>query len=378
MNSKERVSAVLSGKRADKVPLGFYLVDCDIIEKVIGRKTFVRNNIGKRLALAAGRRDEVADSLKEDTVEFYRKIDCADIILPKEAELLPPKDYEPEKLEKIDDCRYKDGAGRIWQVSPVENAMLCVQDPTIRNNFTKEEFESPFEVKPIDDSCFEAVDYLIQELGKDKHICSKADFTVMPWLGGFDTGMMLYASDPGIVYAANKRITATHNALDVYNIRKGTDSIFIENDMGGTNGPFISPRMFRELCLPFMRERVNHLKKFHEHVLLHSCGRNIDLVDMYIESGICCYQSLQTTAGMNIDILKNRFGGRISFWGGISLEVLIGGTTDDARKEVRNALEQGNGGGFILGPSHSIAYGTKYDNFMALLDEFVKLRDKYN
>ncbi len=35
------------------------------------------------------------------------------------------------------------------------------------------------------------------------------------------------------------------------------------------------------------------------------------------------------------------------------------------------------GGGFILGPSHSIAYGTKYENFMALLDEFVKLRDKY-
>jgi uroporphyrinogen-III decarboxylase len=30
--------------------------------------------------------------------------------------------------------------------------------------------------------------------------------------------------------------------------------------------------------------------------------------------------------------------------------------------------------GFILGPSHSIAFGTKYDNFMAMLDEFEKLR----
>jgi hypothetical protein len=34
------------------------------------------------------------------------------------------------------------------------------------------------------------------------------------------------------------------------------------------------------------------------------------------------------------------------------------------------------GSGFILGPSHSIAYGTKYDNFMAMLDEYVHLRER--
>ena len=32
--------------------------------------------------------------------------------------------------------------------------------------------------------------------------------------------------------------------------------------------------------------------------------------------------------------------------------------------------------GFILGPSHSIAKGVPYDNFMAMCDEFTKLRDK--
>ena len=29
----------------------------------------------------------------------------------------------------------------------------------------------------------------------------------------------------------------------------------------------------------------------------------------------------------------------------------------------------------MLGASHSIAWGTKYENFMAMLDEFDKLRD---
>jgi uroporphyrinogen-III decarboxylase len=31
------------------------------------------------------------------------------------------------------------------------------------------------------------------------------------------------------------------------------------------------------------------------------------------------------------------------------------------------------GGGFILGTSHSVAVGTKYDNFMAMLDAYHQL-----
>ena len=60
------------------------------------------------------------------------------------------------------------------------------------------------------------------------------------------------------------------------------------------------------------------------------------------------------------------------------MENLIAGSTGDVRKAVRIAMERGApGGGFILGPSHSVAKNTKYDNFMAMLDEFVKLRDCY-
>ena len=51
------------------------------------------------------------------------------------------------------------------------------------------------------------------------------------------------------------------------------------------------------------------------------------------------------------------------------------GRFEDVRRDVREAMEKGRpGGGFILGPSHSVAYGTEYDNFMAMLDEFVKMR----
>ena len=63
MNSKERVAASIARQPVDQVPLGFYAVDHDTVEKVIGRPTYVRNKIQIQLALWEGRRAEVAESL---------------------------------------------------------------------------------------------------------------------------------------------------------------------------------------------------------------------------------------------------------------------------------------------------------------------------
>jgi uroporphyrinogen-III decarboxylase len=87
---------------------------------------------------------------------------------------------------------------------------------------------------------------------------------------------------------------------------------------------------------------------------------------------------------MEIGSLKRDFGQQLCFWGGIALDHLILGTPEDVRRNVRESLERGarrrdsaSGAGFILGPSHSIAKGTKYENFLALLDEFDRLKDAF-
>ena len=56
------------------------------------------------------------------------------------------------------------------------------------------------------------------------------------------------------------------------------------------------------------------------------------------------------------------------------MENILGGTPEDVRQDVRRAMQCAKpGGGFILGSSHSIAVGSKYDNFMAMLDEHHRL-----
>jgi len=380
MNSKERVSAAIAREPVDQVPLGFYAVDHDTVEKVLGRPTYMRNKIEIQLALWDGRRDEVAESLKQDTVEFYRKIDCADIILPKEARLLPPRDYDPNPPQRIADDKWRDKHGRIYQAVRQANEIQCIHDPVQQSmQFRVEDFEGPVEVQPPDPSVFEVHDYVLENLGEERYVAgTTGGVTALTLLGGTENGLILYALQPEVVLAANRHFVASQNARDEYYIRPGVRGVLMEQDMAGTNAPLVSPKMFRELCFPFLKERIAHVKQFAPQVILHNCGNNIPLMDMFAEAGVDCYQSLQTTAGMEIGKLKKMYGNRLSFWGGVPLETLIMGTPDDVRQAVRTAMERGaRGGGFILGPSHSIAKNTKYENFMAMLDEFVTLRDKY-
>jgi uroporphyrinogen-III decarboxylase len=380
MTGKERVRAAINREPVDRVPLGFYVVDCDTIQRVIGRETYVRDKVRAQLALWDGRRDEVVESYKRDTVEFYRKLEVADVIAFKEAPIVPPRGYQPDPPQKIGDHLWRDRKGRVWKASPETNDISCVEDPVAsRAEFTVEMFAGPVEVEPPDPTIFEAVDHVIEHLGGDRYILGDSGgFAAMVLLGGWERGLLEYALHPEVVRAATAQAVARHNAADESMLRPGQDGVFFQQDFGTTKGPFISPRMFREFCFDAMRERVRRARALGYQVVLHSCGDNRPLIPMFIEAGVQCYQSLQDLPNMEIGGLKRDFGDRLCLWGGVPVEDLIAGTPDDVRRDVRRALEHGaRTPGFILGPSQSIAYGTKYDNFMALLDEFHRLAPKY-
>lgn len=57
----------------------------------------------------------------------------------------------------------------------------------------------------------------------------------------------------------------------------------------------------------------------------------------------------------------------------MNVENLVDGTPEDIRKDVRKAMKVLKPkGGYIFGASHTIAVGTKYDNFMAMVEECLK------
>lgn len=382
MNSKERVKNAINRQPVDRAPLGVYAIDHDTVSKVLGRPTYVRNKPAQQIAIWEGRRDEVAESIKQDVIELFEKLDCIDLLTMKEACYLPPRGYKPEKpIKKLRENVYQDEFGRVWQSVPTANEIAIIEDPTKPKDlpmYSEEEFADRTLPEIPDPSCFEVADHLVAHFKDDRYIASfSGALAALPLLNGTEYGLMTVSLQPEIIKAYNEQLVFTQNFLDQYRIRPGVDGALIEQDMAGTNGPLVSPDTFRELCFPYMKARLANVKKYVPQVLFHNCGNNLPLMDMFIEAGIDAYESIQTTSAMNVKTLIQRFGDRLCVWGAVPLEVLITGDTDDTRKAVRQCFEDaGDAPGFILGPSHSIAFGTKYENFMAMLDEFDKLRDR--
>jgi uroporphyrinogen decarboxylase len=80
---------------------------------------------------------------------------------------------------------------------------------------------------------------------------------------------------------------------------------------------------------------------------------------------------------MDAALLKDRFGDRLCFQGGVSVQhTLPFGTVAEVRAEVQHLKATlGRGGGYILGPSHAIQAGTPPENISAMLDEAVRRED---
>lgn len=381
MNSKERVRAAIARQPVDKVPLGLYLVDCDVIEQTIGRPTCLRNRAAQQLALWEGRRDEMADSMKQDLTDLYRRLDCVDLLTFKEAQLLPPRGYVPEDPpRRVAEGVYEDSRGNVWKLAPETNSVKQVKSaapPGPAREPRAGDFQDRTPPTPPDESCFELLDHLIAEFGHDRYIAGyTGGTTALTLLGGMEQGLIRLALGPDTIRAYNERQVFRQNALDAYYLRPGIAGAFMEQDFGGTHASLVSPPMFRDLCYPYLKERIQHVKGWIPQVTFHSCGCVFDLLEMMIDAGIDCFESIQTNAaGMTLANLAKHFGDRLCLWGAVPLEVLNQGTPEDARREVRRSMEEGRSApGFILGPSHSIAFGTNYDNFMAMLDEFEKLR----
>ena len=284
------------------------------------------------------------------------------------------RDSEPEQVRRVDDVTWETADGCIWKYSSITADLTLVHDP---RDITVGQFDLDEVLQPPDPSIFDVVDAIIAEFGDSRYILGPSGGeSGMVLVGGMERGLMAYAAQPDLVRLAIEYFTRQANAQDAWYLRPGIDGVLWGMDFAGTTGPLISPRMFRDFCLPSIKERVTRVKSRGLTVFKHACGNNWKLLDMFVEAGYDAYQSIQASASMDLASVKSRYGDKLMLWGGVPVEHLVSGPPDDVRRDTCEALRVGAPGGrFILGTTHSIPVGTQYDNFMALLDTYLQLAE---
>ena len=146
--------------------------------------------------------------------------------------------------------------------------------------------------------------------------------------------------------------------------------IELADDLGTQKNLFISPELYREIILPYYKREIDFVKsKTNAKIFHHSCGSVVKAADLLVEAGVDILNSLQPrAAGMDTTYLKDNYGDRLCFHGGVDIqEVMPRGTASDVEDEVKRRIAVwAPEGGYILCAAHCIQDDVPPENVAAL------------
>jgi uroporphyrinogen decarboxylase len=179
---------------------------------------------------------------------------------------------------------------------------------------------------------------------------------------------------PALVMELFEKITDYKLQVTRHVLRMDFDAVHCGDDLGTQLGPFFAPRLFREMLKPCYRRLWSPAKEAGKLVMMHSCGCVMDFLPDLVEIGLDVLEPVQPCN--DLATLKQRFGDRLTFWGGIDTQQLLPfGTPADIRREAARVIHLlGRGGGHIIGPSQEVMKDVPLENVVALIETIVAER----
>jgi len=361
MLPKERVIRALKHKEPDRVPTGEIGIDNQITEQVLGRKTLYRAKWDEYTALWQGRRDEYVESCKRDIVDLAKKLqlDFVPVFL------VPPKGYNPGMPEFLDKYTWRVKNGTVMKFSPESGGhAIAIEHPEI----TIEDIVIPEKVE-IEESQLELVRHVVKELGDTHFILGRGADGTYPCTGGITNFLTKMITESDFVKKAIEASTKYAIQAGKVLIDEGCQGVLMGSDYCYKSGPMMSPQHFQEFIYPSLKLHCEEFHKKSAYIIKHTDGNTWKILDMMLDAGIDGYQAIELNAGMDMKVLKEKYGSRLCLFGGVDCSTLISGTVDEVRKEVEYALRHAaKGGGLVIVSGNTIQNGVKIENYLAMLE----------
>lgn len=177
------------------------------------------------------------------------------------------------------------------------------------------------------------------------------------------TGMEKYligmAMGESWVDALDERVERWTTGLALQLVQAGVDALWFGEDLGSQTSTLISPEQWRARYKPRHRRIIAAVKAANPRVvvIMHSDGVVAPLIEDFIEIGVEVYNPVQPNVpGSDPEELQRKYGGRISFFGGIDQQALLPGGDKAAitAELTRRAGIMGAKGGYLMAPAHII------------------------
>jgi uroporphyrinogen decarboxylase len=211
------------------------------------------------------------------------------------------------------------------------------------------------------------------------------DFAVIgPWVScleiycqmrGLEQAMMDLIENEELVEATLDRIESIQTEMmRRYFARAGRalDLVLVSDDIAGQQSLLISPRAWQRHLQPRLKRWCDLIHGHGYKVFYHTDGAARPLLRPILDCGVDALNPIQHACpGMDMAELKQEFGSRVIFHGGVDNQsVLPRGTPDQVRAEVQNCLRILGAGreGYICCSCHNLQAGTPLENIFALID----------
>ena len=204
-------------------------------------------------------------------------------------------------------------------------------------------------------------------------VASHGPFQTACDLRGTENFLLDLASRPEFAQTLLSRVTDAIDGLLRLALEKGGKWFnLVElpgDDYAGNMATIISPDMFENFIAPHLGRLIRTIKEFKPEikVMLHSDGAITKLIPDILNLGVDVIHPLEPLPATDLAAVKEKFGDRVSFLGGIDISRAMPGSQDGVRDEVKLRISQlAKGGGYILAPSNHLQADVPSENVIAL------------
>jgi uroporphyrinogen decarboxylase len=203
------------------------------------------------------------------------------------------------------------------------------------------------------------------------------------WMCGFDDFLLRMIEDVEFIEVFfNKIYEYQKRVIEIYYGALGKYIHYTSSgdDFATQSSLFVSVEMFSELIKPYLKERISYTKKFTDATFLHhSCGSVFPLIGELIDAGVEILNPIQPKATyMEPSNLKNNYGDRIVFHGGIDTQDLLPfGNKESIEENVKSTIDILNkNGGYIFAAAHCIQEDVPPQNLVYMFEAARKFGKK--
>lgn len=192
--------------------------------------------------------------------------------------------------------------------------------------------------------------------------------------GGFDEPRVLMGEE-GVCLAAYEQpelledILTTigetaYRVLEQVTARVPVDLLFVHEDMAGKGGPLVGPNFVRRFILPYYRRIWDLLQGRGARLFDQDSDGDMNaVIPAFLEAGINCMHPMEPAAGMDIVKIRQKYGQRLAFYGGIDKHVLRRSQAEILAELEYKVPPMLQSGGCCLALDHRIPNGTPLANY---------------